>query len=49
MVAEAIGEFDQQLHTLSLKDLDSRYGDVISIHDALSYLSALKEEGNKLP
>ena len=48
MVAEAIGEFDQQLHALSLKDLDSRYGDVISIHDALSYLSALKEEGNKL-
>jgi nicotinamidase-related amidase len=48
MVAEAIGEFDQQLHALSLKDLDSRYGDVISIHDALSYLSALKDEGNKL-
>ena len=37
-VADAIGEFDPQLHALHLKDLNSRYGDVVSIDEALYYL-----------
>jgi maleamate amidohydrolase len=45
-VADAIGEFDPQLHALHLKDLDSRYADVVSIDDALAYLSALDENAS---
>lgn len=39
LIADAIGEFDPQLHALHLKDLDSRYADVVSADEALSYLA----------
>ena len=46
LIADAIGEFDPQLHALHLRDLDARYADVVSIEDALSYLATLKSGPN---
>ena len=40
LIADAIGEFDPQLHALHLKDMDCRYADVVSIDDALSCLTS---------
>lgn len=45
-VADAIGEFDPQLHALHLKDLNSRYGDVVSIDEALIYLASVDENAS---
>jgi maleamate amidohydrolase len=42
VVADAVGEFDPSLHAVHLKDLDSRYADVVNTNDVLEYLNGLK-------
>jgi len=38
VAAEAVGEFDPALHAVHLVDLDSRYGDVVSVDEVVRYL-----------
>ncbi|HET6607536.1 MAG TPA: isochorismatase family protein [Rhodopila sp.] len=38
LVKEAIGDFDPAIHALHLADVDARYGDVITLDAALTYL-----------
>jgi len=40
LAAEAIGEFDAGIHALNLKDLDSRYADVISVNHLVDYVGS---------
>ena len=42
--AEAVGDRAQLSHEVSLLDLDTKYGDVVSVKDVLHYLDALKDE-----
>ncbi|MBV8054719.1 MAG: isochorismatase family protein, partial [Deltaproteobacteria bacterium] len=39
---EAVGDRAQEPHDANLFDIDSKYGDVVSIADALTYLEELK-------
>ncbi len=39
VVAEAVGDFNRALHLAHLRDLQARYADVVSIDQALAYLS----------
>lgn len=41
LAAEAVGEFDPALHALHLVDLDSRYADVVSVDEVVSYLETV--------
>ena len=40
VAAEAVGDFHGDLHALHLKDLDSRYADVMPVDALIEYLSA---------
>jgi len=45
LAAEAIGEFDPGIHALNLKDLDSRYADVISVNHLIDYVGSTGSTG----
>ena len=47
VVADAVGEFDASLHAVHLKDLDSRYADVLSTDDVLTYLKGLNTNSDR--
>jgi maleamate amidohydrolase len=42
VVAEAVGDRAEPPHIASLSDIDRKYGDVVSIEEALNYLEQLK-------
>jgi maleamate amidohydrolase len=44
VVREAVGDRAQAPHDANLFDIDQKYGDVVSLDDALSYLSAIPQE-----
>jgi maleamate amidohydrolase len=35
---EAVGDRNEQAHEANLHDVDAKYGDVVSVRDALEYL-----------
>jgi maleamate amidohydrolase len=39
---EAVGDRAQEPHEANLFDMDSKYGDVVSLSDALAYLAEAK-------
>ena len=39
---EAVGDRAEEPHEANLFDMDSKYGDVVSLADALAYLEELK-------
>jgi maleamate amidohydrolase len=41
---EAVGDRAQAPHDANLFDIDQKYGDVVSVDDAVSYLSAIPQE-----
>lgn len=41
IAAEAVGEFNRELHAVHLADLNARYADVVSVDEVLSYLASL--------
>ena len=41
VAAEAVGEFNRELHAVHLADLDARYADVVSVDEIVRYLAGL--------
>ena len=41
LVREAVGDFNPALHALHLKDIESRYADVLSVDEVTRYLRAM--------
>ncbi len=41
IAAEAVGEFDPELHAVHLTDLDARYADVVPVDEVVRYLAGL--------
>jgi nicotinamidase-related amidase len=44
LAAEALGEFDPGIHELNLKDLDSRYADVVGVTQLIRYVKSIAAE-----
>lgn len=47
VVREAVGDRAQAPHDANLFDIEQKYGDVISVDDAVSYLSAIFQEATR--
>ena len=41
LAAEALGEFDPGIHEVNLKDLDSRYADVVGVAELIRYVKSI--------
>ena len=46
VAAEAVGDFNADLHLVHLRDLQARYADVLPLDEVLGYLAGLRQDSN---